>query len=224
MIAAVTTRITEALNYLEVRDSISHDLIFSLKKQNLIALPITNISKKPEEMYKFISFDLLIVSGGDEFDNNHNLKSNKFKDANLLRNNTEKNFINFCMMERIPIIGICRGMQFINHILNGSIIKNHKKNHINTCHLIESNKKYPFFPDKKFYVNSFHNNIIKPEMLGDFLLPIGNCIDGNIEAYIHSELPILGIMWHPERKIENDHDNFFQKKFFCSAFNFLREK
>ena len=51
-------------------------------------------------------------------------------------------------------------------------------------------------------VNSYHNNLIKTEDdLGQQLEPIAYCPDDeSVEGFKHVKLPILGVMWHPERE------------------------
>ena len=59
---------------------------------------------------------------------------------------------------------------------------------------------------KNFKVNSFHHNIINQKKLGQNLEPFAMANDNTIEGFYHSELPIVGIMWHPERtqNLENE--------------------
>jgi gamma-glutamyl-gamma-aminobutyrate hydrolase PuuD len=55
-------------------------------------------------------------------------------------------------------------------------------------------------------VNSYHNNIIKQEILGNELEPFAISLDdGTIEGFFHRKFPIVGVMWHPER--DPNHNN-----------------
>ena len=47
-------------------------------------------------------------------------------------------------------------------------------------------------------VNSFHNYAV--HQLGVDLHPLYVCSNQNVEAFQHNVLPIIGIMWHPERE------------------------
>jgi len=49
-------------------------------------------------------------------------------------------------------------------------------------------------------VNSYHQFGIEKLALNSSLKPIAWAEDGSIEALMHKELPIYGIMWHPERE------------------------
>ena len=50
-------------------------------------------------------------------------------------------------------------------------------------------------------VNSYHNNIIKQDILGNELEPFAISFeDETIEGFFHRKFPIVGVMWHPERE------------------------
>lgn len=135
-----------------------------------ILIPIPNIVPQKE-----INIDILIISGGDQTPD---------------REKVEDYYFNYAQERRIPIIGICHGAFYINQKFNGKngIIDNHK----NCRHIIDMLKS-------KYDVNSFHTmNIHK---LGENLIELATCThDQSIEAFRHENLPIWGIIWHPERE------------------------
>jgi putative glutamine amidotransferase len=119
-------------------------------------------------------FDMLILSGGDATPN---------------RIHTETIYYNIALLKGVPILGVCHGAFFINEIHGGmnKAIEGHK----NTAHEIEIDGAID-------YVNSFHTNSIG--LLGRDLVPIAYCrADDTVEAFKHSQLPIWGTVWHPER-------------------------
>jgi len=82
-------------------------------------------------------------------------------------------------------------------------------------HKIYFQKNYKnIFPSD--IVNSYHNFGITPKDLAKDLFEIAIDQDKNIESFKHKELPIHGIMWHPERDIKQD--IYFD--FFRSIFNY----
>ena len=111
----------------------------------------------------------------------------------------EKKIINYSIKNNIPILGVCRGMQYLHTSEGGKLIRS--TNHINVCHKISH--KGEKNQDKPFLVNSFHNFSIK-EINNDKFKAIAFTEDGNIEAMIHNRYPWLAIMWHPERVFQNN--------------------
>ena len=214
MVIAVTSRITYEKNYHEIRDAISHDLSFFFANQKFFFTIIPNVNIKPEIFFKNIPFDILILSGGDDVNLN-----NKNKNS---RENTETNYLSFCIKNKIPVIGICRGMQFVNSYFGGKTSVDKDTTHLDKYHIVSSIKKYDFLPSQTFIVNSYHNNIININDLSSSLVPTCFAKDKTIESFVHKKYPILGIMWHPERNFNNDEINiFFKKEFLKKAKKFL---
>ena len=105
-----------------------------------------------------------------------------------------------------PILGICRGHQILNVALGGSLHQ-----HISTAQLhlnTPSDAIHPVITREpgilsrlygaSFTVNSSHHQAIA--RLGEGLKITQVCsLDGTVEAVEHTQLPILGIQWHPER-------------------------
>ena len=56
------------------------------------------------------------------------------------------------------------------------------------------------FKSSSFHVNTYHKNLIQTEGMGNGLksFAIFNK-DGSVEGFFHEKLPIIGVMWHPER-------------------------
>ena len=63
-------------------------------------------------------------------------------------------------------------------------------------------------------VNSFHHNVINSTDLGKNLLPFAiSEYDNTVEGFLHDELQIFGVMWHPERHPDANSNNLFKKIF-----------
>ena len=62
--------------------------------------------------------------------------------------------------------------------------------------------------------NSFHKNTISTPQLSLNLRPIAlHTVDHTVEAAFHETLPIVGLMWHPERNSDK-----FDKQIISSIF------
>ena len=71
---------------------------------------------------------------------------------------------------------------------------------------------------KKFEVNSYHHNIIKKNSLGKNLQPFAIADDGSIEGFFHTEFPLYGVMWHPERNFDIKNELLVSKIFYSANF------
>ena len=127
------------------------------------------------------------------------------------RDTYEADLIKECMMRRVPILGVCRGMQLINHYQGGTLKK--IIGHVATTHSVEVSSASGMECFASGLVNSYHDFGI--EAVGQGMTVLATSLDGSVEAIACSTKSVLGIMWHPEREqtyIES-RINFF-KSFF----------
>lgn len=195
-IIGITLRVEKISAYNETRDALSHDWNLVFNELNAIPIFIPNNLKNLYSFLEKFDFNFLILSGGD------NIGDSQERDL------TEKIIIDYSIKHRIPVIGICRGMQVLNNYFGGTLEKSTNQNHVSKHHLIHLTKSLfsQEFKSNSIEVNSFHNNILKNENLGRDLEPFAICEDdGTIEGFFHKSNFVLGVMWHPERemKLEN---------------------
>ena len=187
----ITFRITNAENYEEKRDSLSHDWPIFLEKINAIPIWIPNSITNLTQFLQEMDLDGIILSGGDNIG------------KTPIRDETEKSLIDFAIKKNIPIIGVCRGMQVLNEFFGGSTDILNNDTHVGNNHPVKINDKIisKLINSSEIIVNSFHRNIIRTNNLADELTPIVfSNIDDTIEAFVHEKFPIIGVMWHPERE------------------------
>ena len=186
----ISLRIVSAINYLEKRDALSHDWTNFLEKIGIIPIFIPNTFSNIKLFLDELNLDGLILSGGDNI--------GEFPE----RDNTENSLIEYGINNKIPILGICRGMQLINKFYGGSIIETTNKKHIKINHeinLLDSIKEN-FSNENLISVNSYHHNIVTNDSLGNNLKSFAVCnFDDTVEGIIHTSNKIIGLMWHPER-------------------------
>ena len=201
---AISLRIVKAENYDETRDALSHDWPKLLEELGLVPIYIPN---KLSDIMKYLSnFQIngIILSGGD----------NLGKDPE--RDDTEKELLQHAISKKIPTLGICRGLQLINGHFGGSLTKNQTNSHIGKNHELDivDEKFRKILNCKKIITNSFHKNTISTSQLSLNLRPIAiHTVDKTVEAAFHETLPIVGLMWHPERNSDK-----FDKQIISSIF------
>jgi len=186
----ISLRVVDAKNYNERRDALSQEWIFFLEKLDVFPVLIPNTLSNVKSFLEELEIDGIILSGGDNIG------------ENFERDKTEKQIIEYGLKSEIPIFGVCRGMQVLNKFFGGSIITQNNFNHVEKRHpVLVTNKKFAEYLHKdSMTVNSFHNNTITRECLSKNFEPFAIFNDDKtIEGFLHNELPIIGVMWHPER-------------------------
>lgn len=191
-----------------------------------IMLPIAE-KEDLEALLDYID-GLLITGGNDVNPSLYNQSVTYSKPANLDEDLNDINLINIALEKKIPILGICKGLQIINVALNGSLyqdilkeyntIVNHTQNEnmpkpsnnsmVYGANFIKGSILYDLFGET-YSINSFHHQAIKK--LGNGLIATAYSDDGLIEAI---EVPnkIIAVQWHPERLIyDNKHFSIFTK-------------
>ena len=194
---AISLRIVKAQNYDEIRDALSHDWPQFLENLGIIPIYIPNNLLNVKNYLSAFEIDGLILSGGD------NLGTDPVRDK------TETELLQYAMSKNIPTLGICRGLQLINQYFGGSITENNSDSHVGTKHHLDivDKKLEKILNTSEINTNSFHRNTILDSDLSSELIPIAiHREDNTVEAALHNTLPILGLMWHPERGSEN-YDN-----------------
>ena len=204
----ISLRVEIIEKYNERRDSISHDWINFLQTNDCVPILIPNNIDNLENYISDLNLDGIILSGGDNLGD--------FPE----RDETENIILKFGIKNSIPILGVCRGMQIINHFFDGKISKNASSSHVGKSHNVEilNSDLIKKFDNSKIPVNSFHNNLIKREDIGNELEIFALAeTDNSIEGYFHKNYPIMGVMWHPERTSSGNYQNqiidiFFNKQ------------
>ena len=186
----VSLRIVNAQNYEEERDALSHDWTSLLEDLGFISVHIPNTLKNLESFLDEMNLDGIVLSGGD------NIGENKKRDE------TENKILNYALERKIPIIGICRGMQLINKYFGGKLSIDNSTIHLAEKHNVDITHENfrTLFSSESFPVNTYHQNMIQVEGMGNGLKPFAIFgKDGSIEGFFHEEFYIIGVMWHPER-------------------------
>lgn len=168
---------------------INKEIYFCLDVKLLYFLKETYQKTKIEFLYDLKKKpDLVVFCGG----NNLLKLSNKVEDK--IRDKINQKIFNYSLNNKIKIVGICAGAQFIAKKYGSKISK--VPNHVGSHKIIFSERLNKNFK-KKIIVNSFHNYGIKK--LSNSLEPLARAEDSSIELFVHKEKKIIGIMWHPER-------------------------
>ena len=121
----ITLRIETIKKYDEKRDAISHDWTKFLQDSDVLPIFIPNTLTDTKYFLEKMKLDGLILSGGDN------------KGDDIERDKTEQEIIELSVKNKIPLLGICRGMQVINDFFGGGIIATNNLNHVAKHHEIK---------------------------------------------------------------------------------------
>jgi len=193
----ISLRIIDTKNYNEQRDALSQDWPIILEELGLVPVYIPNKLADVKNFVDEFSIDGLILSGGDNLG------------ENVDRDKTEFELVKYAINKKIPILGVCRGMQLINDYFGGKLTITKSGDHVGKHHEIEITKEKfsSLFNCQSITVNSYHNNLIDKDKIAkdlkDFAIYKN---DATVEGFYHPSLPIVGVMWHPERE-----RNFYNK-------------
>jgi gamma-glutamyl-gamma-aminobutyrate hydrolase PuuD len=119
-----------------------------------------------------LDVNMLVLSGGE---------------TTNARYNTEVACTAWAIENNVPILGVCHGAFLLNFLYSGVNAKT--LGHQNTTHKV-------YMEDQEYTVNSYHQMMIHELGLG--LNAIAYC-ENVVEGFKHSQLPVWGLVWHPER-------------------------
>ena len=174
---AISQRIELIPDRDEKRDVLDHRLVSWVGHCGFSPLPVPNVlSHMVENWLLDIQPDGILLSGGGDI--------GQFSE----RDETERLLLSFASRFNLPVLGICRGMQFMAHLSGATLYP--VTGHVGTRHCLNGKISLER--------NSYHEYSIshcpKPFEI------IARSEDGVIEAIRHLSLPWEGWMWHPERE------------------------
>ena len=158
---------------------------FKLKKKSFFSLP--NITNYKIDFSKN-KIELIILPGGNDL-----FSKDKISKARL---KIEFGLIKYGLKKKIPILGICRGMQVINLFFKGKQTRIY--GHMKTKHKIFFKNK--FFAQKILNVNSYHNFGIPIKKISNDLKVIAVDKNNNVEMFKHKKKKHLWIYVAPREK------------------------
>ena len=135
--------------------------------------------------------------------------------------------IDYAIRRDKPLLAICLGMQALSKVLSGekriaydNTIKNDtlinhlepNNNYVHSVIIDKNSKLYSIIGDEEITVNSRHSYHV-PEL--DNTLVSARSSDGLIEGVeLKDKKFIIGVQWHPESNLEDEHSKKLFKAFF----------
>jgi N5-(cytidine 5'-diphosphoramidyl)-L-glutamine hydrolase len=193
---AVSQRVSVIESYAERRDSLDQRWNNFLQQSGFLPILIPNQVEMAMQIVRTVPLKGILLTGGEDLCI-HGGDSPE-------RDKTEDFLFAYAREKVLPVLGICRGMQLIQNYYGIKLIE--LNDHVKKKQVIEINGKLAA-------VNSYHclGSMENSEPLETWAV----AKDGVIKAIKHRELPIQGVMWHPERMdpFRSDDIYFFQSFF-----------
>jgi putative glutamine amidotransferase len=195
-----------------------------------------------EDIYKCDGF---ILTGGvdvhPDFYNGKPVYNNSPEIFQPERDGFEEKIYRYSQKNKLPVLGICRGMQLINVLEGGKLIQDldngnerHRKEELDKEHGIAAEEEtllYKIANTSKGVVNSAHHQAIDPDALGSNLIVNAyddddtdniNIIEGLEFRDKSDKAFMLCVQWHPERmkgKEENPFSENIKQQFLAAVRN-----
>lgn len=172
--------------------------------------------EKNQALKNFESCDALLLSGGEDVTPSlyGQAQWKEVADCNRSRDDFEFELLERSRSRKIPVFGICRGIQIANVFFGGTLIQdiekvgktNHKKisgqqDKIHTISVDENSHLFQALGEKNVDVNSSHHQ--SADKIGKDLKVVAKSEDGIVEALewenSDGKFPLMLVQWHPER-------------------------
>lgn len=175
---AVTQRVEYIEAIKERRDALSQEWAELAEVCGFLPLLLPNRLPAAQELIEAWKPDGILLTGGNDL--------SAYGGNAPERDETERFLIRYVVDRKVPLLGVCRGMQMVLDYFGATLQR--VEGHIRVEHPLSNGDT----------VNSFHSwGAAKCQ---EPLVPEAWSEDGVLEAVRHRDYPwIWGIMWHPER-------------------------
>lgn len=177
-------------------DSFTYNLYDYILQLGLECLVIRNDEKTLQEIHK-LQFDSIVFSPGPGIPKNAGITNE---------------LISY-YFDKKPILGICLGHQALGEFFGAELVKATKPVHGKTSTLYFEEGALFSNISEKFEVMRYHSLVLENMKLP--LKTIAFSSANEIMAFAHTELPIIGIQFHPESILTENGlllmKNFFEK-------------
>jgi len=229
----LTQRVEVVEAYGERRDCLDQAWTGLLEGWGYTPVPLATTVETPRSYLDQFDLDGVVLTSGNDL-----AHLDDAADLAPERDEFEATAIEWALDRDVPVLGICRGFELLNHYFGGSLAP--VDNHVDTTHLVsfdsdrgvktqrrqsslETNPEAGgskarldrvAWPDE-IVVNSYHDYGIYEDAVSDKIVPVGTAPDDTVECIVHPVHPVVGIMWHPERETPSTD---FDRQLFAALF------
>lgn len=183
-----------------------------------VMLPMVDGKEDCQELMQHI--DGLLLTGGHDVDPDvyNEATSDKCGTVCKARDKMEAILLDMFLKEDKPVFGICRGIQFMNAYLGGTLYQDIPTEYksqvshvmvkpydrpVHKVHVLENTVLSDIIGAGEYPVNSYHHQAIKD--LSSELNVLARAEDGLVEAVsVKGKNFAMAVQWHPEFSYETD--------------------
>ncbi len=162
---------------------------------------LSNFTKNLDRVLDTNDFDLIILTGGGSIPS----KFYREEHSDLLQLNRDRlewALMEYSLKNGIPILAICRGMEYMNAFLGGKVTKFKTLKENRT---IGKEHDITLGDGTKISVNNYHNDGVLNNDMVEELKIVGLDVKNDVvEAMYSKKMKWLGIQWHPERLMKDE--------------------
>ncbi len=177
-------------------DSLEKAYVEYLSILGFLCVPISNFLEKPCELFETSEEKILVLTGGGSLPPEFYAAAYGYE-RQAERDVTEESLLAEAFKKDIPVLAICRGMQFVNGYLGGKVTKLET---VGAAHKPGEDHLVRDVLGTEAMVNSFHNDGVLKEDLAPglevFAMDSGERV---AEAFTMRGHRLLALQWHPER-------------------------
>lgn len=148
---------------------------------------------------------LLLPGGGDIHPSWFGQIDHGSRQINPGLDNAQFALLDSFVKKGMPVLGICRGIQLINVYFGGDIIQDLPTSSAHQYQ--DGDRQHPVYSTPGSLLHKLYGNTCMVNSahhqgcgrVGRELIVTQTAPDGVIEGLEHTEKPILGVQWHPER-------------------------
>jgi putative glutamine amidotransferase len=189
---AITQRVEDLADRGERRDALDQRWCELVERAGLAPVLVPNRVDDVTGYVEAMGADLLVLTGGNDLSHLPGARS-----VAPERDERERALLAYAIARGLPLLGVCRGLQLIVDALGGDLSP--LAEHAGSEHAVRVvDDRWPGPGAAR--VRSYHDWGVRPDAVGPELVVTAYAEDGTVEGVRHADLPIVGVMWHPERE------------------------
>ena len=189
-------------------DFLNHNYVTFFSGLGFEVVILPNSGADPGDLISATPLSLLVFSGGNDLSiEMASGRPTTGQDPVHRRDSWESRLYAAAVDKGVPVLGICRGMQFLNAAHGGGVTQPLSpamvERHVAKTHEVEivESTLAPVFGQRCVSVNSYHRHGVGIDQLSGELTAVALAEEGRlVEALRVPGEKVVGVQWHPERE------------------------